>query len=100
MPYRLRIADLLQAWRNAITRTGSTPPDSRARTDADADERQAHWAYEDEAIAQQTAYGSPETTRHMLNRMTERSEETQLETAANVEQSSPEHEVEEDRREA
>lgn len=36
----------------------------------------------------------------MLNRMTERSEETQLETAANVEQSSPEHEVEEDRREA
>jgi hypothetical protein len=100
MPYRLRIADLLQAWRNAITRTGGTPPDSRARTDADADERHAHWAYEDESIAQQTAYGSPETTRHLLNRMTERSDELQRETAEKVEQTGPERGDGDDRREA
>jgi hypothetical protein len=100
MPYRLRIADLLQAWRNAVTRTGTTPPDSRARTDADADERHAHWAYEDEAIAQQTAYGSPETTRHMLNRMTERSDEVQRETAEKVADTRPEPDCQGDRREA
>jgi Ca2+-binding RTX toxin-like protein len=100
MPYRLRIADLLQAWRNAITRTGTTAPDSQARSDADADERDAHWAYEDESIAQQTAHGSPETTRHMLNRLTERSDELQRETAEKVEPTRPERTDEDDRREA
>jgi hypothetical protein len=100
VPYRLRIADLLQAWRNAITRTGTTAPDSPARFDADADERRAQWAYEDESIAQQTAYGSPETTRHMLNRLTERSDEMQRETGEQAEQTPVDRDDEEARREA